>query len=116
MRPTRSAMAAKNGKPLPAAGPPHQKSPADYLNDLRRFLRLSWSQGLKSPYRGQFWRQLYGIWQQNPSRLMRYFRLCAWGEDFFIFREAMRRHKACLPAQRKEPEFAAAASGAGAKI
>jgi len=110
MRPTRSAMAAKNGKSLPAAGPARQKTPTNYLNDLRRFLRLSWSQGVKSSCRGQFWRQLYGIWQQNPSRLLRYIRLCAWGEDFFLFRKAMHRHKASLPAQKTEPQLAAAAS------
>jgi radical SAM superfamily enzyme YgiQ (UPF0313 family) len=112
MRPTRSAMAAKKGKPLPPAGPSRQKTPGNYLNDLRRFLRLSWSQGVRSSCRGQFWRQLYGIWQQNPSRLLRYIRLCAWGEDFFLFREAMRRHKACLPAPKKEqePQLSAAAS------
>jgi radical SAM superfamily enzyme YgiQ (UPF0313 family) len=110
MRPTRSALAAKNGQTLPAGGPPHQKTPGNYLNDLRRFLRLSWSQGVKSPHRGQFWRQLYGIWQQNPSRILRYIRLCAWGEDFFLFREAMRRHKGCRPAQVEEPQLSAAAS------
>jgi radical SAM superfamily enzyme YgiQ (UPF0313 family) len=110
MRPTRSALAAKNGKTLPPAGPPHQKSLGDVLNDIRRFLRLSWSQGVKSSCRGQFWRQLYGIWQKNPSRLLRYIRICAWGEDFFLFREAMRRHRAGLLAQEKEPQLSALAS------
>ena len=116
MRPTRSALAARNGKTLPPAGPPHQKSRGDYLNDIRRFLRLTWSQGVKSACRGQFWRQLYGVWRHNPSRLIRYLRICAYGEDFFPFREALLRHKDSLrakdqdQAKAKTPQLSAMAS------
>jgi hypothetical protein len=113
MRPTRSAQAAKEGKTLPpAAGPPQRKSRGDIMKDIRRFLILSWSQGVKSPYRGQFWRQLYGVWQQNPSRLIRYLRTCAYGEDFFPFREALLRYRNSLKTQEqeKEPQLSAAAS------
>jgi radical SAM superfamily enzyme YgiQ (UPF0313 family) len=116
MRPTRSALAAKNGKTLPPAGPPHQKSRGDYLNDIRRFLRLTWSQGVKSACRGQFWRQLYGVWRHNPSRLVRYLRTCSYGEDFFLFREALLRHKDSLrakdqdQAKAKTPQLSAMAS------
>jgi radical SAM superfamily enzyme YgiQ (UPF0313 family) len=112
MRPTRSAQAAKAGKTLTPAGPPHQRSRTDVLNDIRRFLRLAWSQGVKSSCRGQFWRQLYGVWQQNPTRLIRYLRTCAYGEDFFPFREALLKHKKSLKAreQEKAPELSAMAS------
>jgi len=116
MRPTRSALAARNGKTLPPAGPPHQKSRRDYLNDIRRFLRLAWGQGVKSAGRGQFWRQLYGVWRHNPSRLIRYLRICAYGEDFFPFREALLRHKDSLrakdqdQAKAKTPQLSAMAS------
>ncbi len=116
MRPTRSAMAAKKGKPLAPAGLPHQRSRGDYLNDIRRFSRLAWSQGVKSSCRVQFWRQLYGVWRHNPSRIIRYLRTCAYGEDFFPFREALLRHKKNLKAKTpdqakaKAPQLSAMAS------
>jgi radical SAM superfamily enzyme YgiQ (UPF0313 family) len=112
MRPTRSALAAREGKTLTPAGPPHQKSRGDVINDIRRFLRLAWSQGVKSSCRGQFWRQLYGVWKHNPSRLIRYLRTCAYGEDFFPFREALLRHQQNLQTQTKKeaPPLAALAS------
>ncbi len=93
MRPTRSALAAQEGRPLPPAGPSGPKRLSDYLNDIKRFWRLSWSQGVKAPYRMQYWRQLYGVWRRNPSRLVRYLRTCAYGEDLFRFREALVRNK-----------------------
>jgi radical SAM superfamily enzyme YgiQ (UPF0313 family) len=112
MRPTRSALAAKNGKNLSTAGPPHRKGPGEVLNDIRRFLVLSWSQGVKPSYRVQFWRQLYGIWQQNPSRLVRYLTNCAYGEDFFRFREALLRYRKNLKTLKQEapPQSSAMAS------
>jgi radical SAM superfamily enzyme YgiQ (UPF0313 family) len=112
MRPTRSALAAREGKTIAPAGPPHQKSRTDVLNDIRRFLRLAWSQGVKSSCRGQFWRQLYGVWQQNPTRLIRYLRTVAYGADFFPFREALLQYKNSLKAQEqeKEPQLSAMAS------
>lgn len=110
MRPTRSALASKNGRPLPAAGPPHQKNQADYLNDLRRFLRLAWRQGVKSSCRGQFWHQLYGVWKQNPSRLVRYLKTCAYGEDLFRFREALIQQRKTVQAQEKDQSLSAMAS------
>jgi radical SAM superfamily enzyme YgiQ (UPF0313 family) len=110
MRPTRSALAAKKGKTIPAAGPPHRKSRSDVLEDIRHFWRLAWSQGVKSSCRGQFWRQLYGVWQHNPSRLIRYLRTCAYGADFFPFREALLRHSKNLRVQKKTPQLTAKAS------
>jgi radical SAM superfamily enzyme YgiQ (UPF0313 family) len=110
MRPTRSALAAKAGKNSVPAGPPHQKSTSDVFNDIRRFLRLSWRMGAQSSSRLQFWRQLYGIWQRNPSRLVRYLRICAWGEDLFRFREALLQHRRSHPAQEMAPPAVAAAS------
>ncbi len=101
MRPTRSAMAASNGKPLAATGPPQQKSWKDYLIDIRRFSLIAWSQGVKGPCRGQFWRQLYGVWKKNPSRMIRYIRTLAYGEDFFPFREALLHHSKTLRARKK---------------
>ncbi len=110
MRPTRSAQAAQNGQTVAPAGPPQRKSRSDVLNDIRRFLILSWSQGVKSSCRGQFWRQLYGVWKHNPSRLIRYLRTLAYGEDFFPFREALLRHSKDIQSRQKTPQLAAKAS------
>lgn len=110
MRPTRSALAATNGLTLAPAGPPHRETLGDLLQDIRRLLRLSFSQGVKSSYRRQFWRQLYGIWRRNPSRLVRYLKICAYGEDLFLFRKALLqeiRGKGYGKVQEKEPQRAA---------
>jgi radical SAM superfamily enzyme YgiQ (UPF0313 family) len=110
MRPTRSAQAAKHDKTLPAAGPPNRKSRSDILKDIRRFSILAWSQGVKGSCRGQFWRQLYGVWKKNPSRMIRYLRTLAYGADFFPFREALLRHSKNLRILKKAPQLTAKAS------
>jgi radical SAM superfamily enzyme YgiQ (UPF0313 family) len=99
MRPTRAAKAARQGQPLPPAGPRHPKSLSDHLVDVRRLLRLVWRQGVKSSCRHQFWQQLYGVWQQNPSRLIRYLTVCAYGEDLIQFRERFRQYREGLKNQ-----------------
>ncbi len=95
MRPTRSA-ARKTGDapaaPATAAAPqpavPKQVPFAQKMRDLRGLLRLIWRQGVVPSYRLQFWRQLYGVWRSNPSRLIRYLLICGFGENLF----ALRRH------------------------
>lgn len=92
MRPTRAALAAGEGKPAPSVPQsPHSLNFSVIWSDLQRFLRLACPQGLRSPHRRQFWRQLLGVWRQNPSRLSRYLRICAHGQDLFSFRERQRR-------------------------
>ena len=98
MRPTRAAQAAANGQPLPLGAPRPPKALREHLLDIRRLLRLVWRQGLKPSYRGQFWRQLYGVWQHNPSRLVRYLTLCAYGEDLILFRQRFRHYRETQPA------------------
>jgi len=104
MRPTRSTLAARGGRSLPPAGPSPRRPLADFLNDLKRLWRLTWSQGVKASCRGQFWRQLYGVWRQNPSRLVRYLRTCAYGEDLFRFREALLQYKKNQEGYKREPQ------------
>lgn len=94
MRPTRSALAAKNAKP-PSSVDSNKKRG---LIDIRRFARLAWSQGVKAPCRRQFWEQLYGVWQHNPSRVVRYLTILAWGNDMFLFRERLRQYRESLQA------------------
>jgi radical SAM superfamily enzyme YgiQ (UPF0313 family) len=109
MRPTRASLAATNGTPLPPAGSRQKQTLSDTIIDFRRFLLLAWRQGVKSPHRHQFWRQLYGVWQQNPSRLIRYLRTCAYGEDLFLFREALLRHQKSLKPREEGPQLSALA-------
>ena len=103
MRPTRAAQAARHDQPPPPAGPRHPKSLRDHLEDARRLMILVWRQGIKPSYRGQFWQQLYGVWQQNPSRLIRYLTVCAYGEDLIQFRERFRQYREGLKNQVAVP-------------
>ena len=50
-------------------------------------VKLLWRQGIVAGYRGQFWRQLAGIYRQNPSRMAKYLTQCAMGENLFRIRE-----------------------------
>jgi hypothetical protein len=55
---------------------------------------LLWRNGVRRPHRVQFWRQLWGIYRQNPSRLKIYVLCCGLGEDLFALREEMLRRYA----------------------
>jgi radical SAM superfamily enzyme YgiQ (UPF0313 family) len=88
MRPTRRALARQAGKNLPGS-PQTPKRPASsqsYRQGFVPLLLLIWRQGIRPRYRGQFWRQLWGIYRQNPSRLEIYVICCAFGEDLFALR------------------------------
>ncbi len=54
---------------------------------LRALATICWRQGLKRSTRVQFWRQLVGILQHNPSILSRYLVNCAHLEHFLDYRE-----------------------------
>jgi radical SAM superfamily enzyme YgiQ (UPF0313 family) len=88
MRPTRAAAAgASRGQ-----GQGRQKGRLPRLNrrgDLASLLKLVWRQGIVADYRGQFWRQLLGVYRQNPSRLTRYLIKCIMGENLFRIRESL---------------------------
>ena len=61
-----------------------------WLNQIRAVVKILWWQGVRPPYRRQFWTQLIGMWRQNPSRLNQYLVTCAEGEDFFDLRKTVR--------------------------
>jgi radical SAM superfamily enzyme YgiQ (UPF0313 family) len=89
MRPTRAA--AATGTPQ-GRGNAKQKArlPLSHqLQDLAALLKLVWRQGIVADYRGQFWRQLVGVYRQNPSRLTKYLVKCGAGEDLFRIRESL---------------------------
>ncbi|NTU61627.1 MAG: DUF4070 domain-containing protein, partial [Caldiserica bacterium] len=45
-----------------------------------------WRQGIKSPARLQYWKQIYGVWTKNPSRFVQYIVALAMAEDMFVLR------------------------------
>jgi radical SAM superfamily enzyme YgiQ (UPF0313 family) len=85
MRPTRAAAAGKSkGR---GAGNQQGLLPLwARRNDLAAVLKLVWRQGIVAGYRLQFWRQLVGIYRNNPTRLTKYLVKCATGEDLFKIR------------------------------
>jgi len=91
MRPTRRALARQAGKNVPAPTqtpkkPPSPPSPHHLVEALTQLMRLIWRQGIRPGYRWQFWRQVLGIYRQNPSRLKSYLICCSMGEDLFALR------------------------------
>jgi len=91
MRPTRAALARGRGEATP---PTPRGTPFSLRDELKKwytFLRLSWRQGVKPPSRWQYWIQLYKIFRRNPSRMIRYLKTCAMGEDMFLLREVVRQ-------------------------
>ncbi len=91
MRPTRSFLAAQNRQPSPT--PDRKKEPdrKAWFRDLSVAARFFWRQGISAPYRGQFWRQLWLIRRRNPSRLIKYLKLCGIGDNVFAVRERASR-------------------------
>jgi len=91
MRPTRRAMAKAKGKPLSHDGPKSKPPLRTLLRNLRALLLILYWQGIRPAYRRQFWRQLIGVWKQNPSRMMQYFSTCAMGENMFYMKSLVRK-------------------------
>ncbi len=82
MRPTRAA-----GREAPRPGArQHRKAGLPFharREDLVALLKLFWRQGIVAGYRRQFWRQLVGIYRQNPSRLPNIWHNAPWGKISF---------------------------------
>lgn len=83
MRPTRLALAKKQGLKIGCDEPKQPFDPVRFFTDIKRLLRLSWRQGVISKSRLQYWKQLLGILKHNPTRLVQYLSACATGEDMF---------------------------------
>ncbi len=77
MRPTRAALAKSKGRPTGSRVSDHASSNRGRVEDMVRFLRFSWRQGVRSPYRVQYWKQFVSMLRKNPSRMVRY--LCDLG-------------------------------------
>jgi len=89
MRPTRAAMRKGQETPLPKSPPSSEPPLIDKIYSLLTLLRLCWRQGVLSPYRQQYWRQFFGVYRKNPSRLVKYLGILGMGEDMFQLREIM---------------------------
>ncbi|MCF6290996.1 MAG: B12-binding domain-containing radical SAM protein [Desulfobacterales bacterium] len=94
MRPTRRALARSRGEKVQPPMVLKDKRPANRVIRDRRIrpaLRLIWRQGMVSPHRVQFWKQLAGIYLKNPSRITTYLITLALGENMFQHREIVKK-------------------------
>jgi len=82
------------------------------LIELKAFAKIIWWQGVRTPYRRQFWTQMYRMWRQNPTRFVEYISTCAMGEDLFDMRRVV-REKATAIMQERQLEVAATPCPAG---
>ena len=75
MRPAHRDPERAAGGPRPQDQVPRQKIPWRYLfNQARSLGKILWWQGIRPPYRRQFWTQLIGMLRQNPSQILAIFR------------------------------------------
>lgn len=112
IRPTRAYTARKLGRPVQAQSPaPETQRDRNWLRMIVKRVnalgRIIWRQGIKAPYRMQFWGQLIGVLYRNPSRIVRYLITCGTGESMFAYRhyvmswrhrEAQKETKSAAPA------------------
>ncbi|MGA9756548.1 MAG: DUF4070 domain-containing protein [Desulfobaccales bacterium] len=91
MRPARQALALQAGEHRTAPPPstPGLFSGSRDLRDWTALFHLIWRQGIRPRHRWQIWRQLLGIYRQNPSRLVDYLLTCLLGENLFAVRRDM---------------------------
>jgi radical SAM superfamily enzyme YgiQ (UPF0313 family) len=91
MRPTRQALARQRGEKPAESRRPDNPEPAraPISKDILGLINLIWRQGIRPPYRWQFWRQLGGICRRNPSRYDSYLLACAFGENLFSIRRSI---------------------------
>ena len=91
MRPAPRAQAAVAGGPPPQGGVFDQGMTwRRIFTELKAFFQIIWWQGVRTPYRRQFWTQMIRLWRQNPTRLVEYIVTCAVGEDLFNMRRVVR--------------------------
>ena len=92
---------------------PGQKISWRYIvNQVRSLGKILWWQGIRPPYRRQFWTQLIGMLRQNPTRFLQYFVTCVEGEDLFDMRRIVGEKAAAIMKTRRNeaPSWRGAAS------
>ncbi len=96
MRPTRRALARRRGEKVPARVLADNRPANKVIRDqrIRPALLVMWRQGVVSPHRVQFWKQLLGIYRKNPSRISTYLMTLAMGENLFRYGEVIKKRVA----------------------
>jgi radical SAM superfamily enzyme YgiQ (UPF0313 family) len=97
IRPTRAALAKARGVAPPNAPRGKRRGHGTSLRSALAFLRVCWRQGIRSPCRLQYWKNLVGMLRRNPSRVARYVTMCIEAEDMFRIRAALRQQKQTPP-------------------
>jgi radical SAM superfamily enzyme YgiQ (UPF0313 family) len=69
--------------------------------ELKAFFQIIWWQGVRTPYRLQFWSQMIRMWWQNPTRFVEYIVTCAVGEDLFSMRKVVREKSMAIIKERQ---------------
>lgn len=93
IRPTRKAAAKSNNTRETAdIVPDPKKKNLKKHNQAVVFARLCWRQGVLRSSRFLFWKQLLGMYRNNPSRLFKYITLLVLGEDMFAFCDYLEKH------------------------
>lgn len=91
MRPTRRALARKQGKSLPTETS-RSRPPFKYqLREIWAFLQLLWQYGITGDCRIQFWSQFFDLLRTNPTRVRRYLAACFNGQSILEFRDQLKR-------------------------
>lgn len=92
VRPTRRAMAKGDERQSAEMHPQAAPMPLwNQLFDIWMFLHHVWIYGVVSPIRVQFWKQLFGMKRNNPSRLKKYITHCIQGHEMIILRKTIIR-------------------------
>jgi radical SAM superfamily enzyme YgiQ (UPF0313 family) len=100
MRPTRRALGAESKREIGTSAKLDGRQNLSKIAMFQRFMRLIWRQGIRAPYRWQFWRQLISVIQKNPSRKIRYLNYCSLGESMFAYRSLVRKNLASIREDR----------------
>lgn len=102
MRPNRRAPAPAAGALRPPDQVPGRKISWRYLfNQTLALFKILWWQGIRPPYRRQYWGQLIGMLRQNPTRFLQYFITCVEGEDLFDLRKIVGEKAAAIMKDRQ---------------
>jgi radical SAM superfamily enzyme YgiQ (UPF0313 family) len=92
MRPTRAAIARRQGRKLPPLPtPPANRPLRQDIRELNALLHFSWRLGVVLPSRRDYWRHILDLAKRNPSRLTCYLMACAHWEDLFLLQQQWRR-------------------------
>jgi radical SAM superfamily enzyme YgiQ (UPF0313 family) len=86
---SRRPASSRNPARPPALLPRSLASLLNHGHDLLTLLRVSWSQGVCSPHRRQYWRQFVDIYRRRPGYFPKYIETLVIGEDMFRLRRSL---------------------------